>query len=576
MALTIIRHHASEWPELPVSPLLQRIYAHRSIRSAEELIHTLDRLPDPATLTGMAAAVALLERALRTQQRIVIVADYDADGATSCALAVKALQAMGAHTVRYVVPNRFDYGYGLTPESVALAAEQQPDVLVTVDNGIASVEGVAAARQRGWQVLITDHHLPGTVLPAADAIVNPNLPNESFPSRHLAGVAVIFYVLSALRRRLRASGWFAEQGIEIPNMGQFLDLVAFGTVADVVQFDQVNRILVEQGLRRIRAGRTCPGILALCEIANRDPARLSAKDIGFALGPRLNAAGRLDEMALGIRCLLSDSMSAARGYAAELNQFNHERRDIEGEMLHHALEQLAEQSSAERPLGLCLYDERWHQGVIGILASRLRERTHRPVIAFAPDKNGQIKGSARSIAGLHIRDVFAAIATAHSGLITTFGGHAMAAGLSLEHSQFEVFQAAFDSEVRRRINSEDLNGVVYSDGELTAEELSLPVAESLSAAGPWGQGFPEPVFDGVFTIVSGRVLQDKHLKLVLNPADSRHIVDGIAFNQAADFGSPQPGQTVRIAYRLEVNEWRGRRSAQLLIEAIIDQDNQSA
>ncbi len=568
MAVTIVRHHASDWPELPVSPLLRRIYAHRSIRSAEELIHTLDRLPDPATLTGMEAAVALLERAMRTQQRIVIVADYDADGATSCALAVKALQAMGAQSVSYVVPNRFDYGYGLTPESVALAAEQQPDLLVTVDNGIASVEGVAAAKQRGWQVLVTDHHLPGATLPAADAIVNPNLPNDAFPSRHLAGVGVMFYVLSALRSRLRASSWFAERGIAVPNMGQFLDLVAFGTVADVVQLDQVNRILVDQGLRRIRAGCTCPGIIALCEIAQRDPAGLTAKDIGFALGPRLNAAGRLDDMALGIRCLLSDTLSHARGYAAELNRFNRERRDIEGEMLHHALDQLAAQSSAELPLGLCLYDSRWHQGVIGILASRVRERTHRPVVAFAPDKNGQIKGSARSIAGLHIRDVFAAIATDHAGLITAFGGHAMAAGLSLERSQLAAFQAAFDAEVRRRTNPEDFTGVVYSDGELTAEQLSLPVAESLQAAGPWGQGFPEPLFDGLFTIVSGQVLQDKHLKLVLNPANSRHIIDGIAFNQAADFGVPQPGQKVCLAYRLEVNEWRGRRSAQLVIEAI--------
>lgn len=568
MTISIVRRQADSLPELPVSPLLRRIYAHRAITSASELDQRLQQLPAPDALHGINAAAALLEDALRRQQRILIVADYDADGATSCALAVKALQALGAADVRYVVPNRFEYGYGLTPEIVALAAQQQPDLLITVDNGIASLDGVAAARERGFRVLITDHHLPGTVLPAADAIVNPNLPDDRFPSKHLAGVGVIFYVLSALRCRLRDSGWFAERGLDEPNMGRFLDLVAFGTIADVVRLDRINRILVAQGLKRIRAGRACPGILALCEAANRDPARLGAGDIGFALGPRLNAAGRLEDMALGIRCLLSESLAEARGIAIELDRLNRDRRDIEGEMLHHALDQLDRQLTGELPFGLCLYDDGWHQGVIGILAARVRERTHRPVIAFAPEQNGRIKGSARSVDGLHIRDALDAVATRHPGLIHKFGGHAMAAGLSLERTRLEDFQVAFDTEVRRHLASEDLNGVLYSDGELSPEELALNVAEELRAAGPWGQGFPEPLFDGRFRIVSGRVLQDKHLKLVLNPADSTHIIDAIAFNKAVDFGSPQAGQSIRIAYRLDVNEWRGRRSAQLIIEHI--------
>ena len=565
MAVSIVRYPQLELPDLPVSPLLRRIYAHRAIRRSEELEHSLNHLPDPATLSGMDAAVDLLVWALRHQRRIVVVADYDADGATSCALAVRALRAMGADEVRYVVPNRFEYGYGLTPESVELAAQQQPDVLLTVDNGISSVEGVAAAQQRGWKVLITDHHLPGIPLPAADAIVNPNLPADAFPSRHLAGVGVIFYVLLALRSRLRADAWFAERGLDVPNMAQFLDLVAFGTVADVARLDHINRILVAQGLKRIRAGQTCPGILALCEVAKRDPRQLSAKDLGFALGPRLNAAGRLDDMAVGIRCLLSDRPSQARGLASELDRLNHERRDIESEMVYHAVDKLAEQLKGDLGFGVCLYDERWHQGVIGILASRIRERIHRPVIAFAPDKNGEIKGSARSVAGLHIRDVLEAIATRYPGMIPRFGGHAMAAGLNLPWVYFQEFQQIFDTEVRRRIGPEALNEVLYSDGELPAADLCVAVAEELCAAGPWGQGFPEPLFDGLFTVISSQVLKDKHLKLVLNPAASSHIVDAIAFNKVADFGIPQVGETLRLAYHLEVNEWRGQRNAQLVV-----------
>lgn len=568
MPTVIVRRHAPVLPELPVSPLLRRIYAHRGIASPEDLEHGLKGLPAPDALRGIDRAVELLETALREELRILIVADYDADGATSCALAVRALTALGTRDVRFVVPNRFEYGYGLTPEIVELAAVEQPDLLITVDNGIASLDGVAAARERGMRVLITDHHLPGATLPAADAIVNPNQPDDGFPSKHLAGVGVIFYVLLALRTRLRETDWFAERGIEEPDMRRFLDLVAFGTVADVVPLDRVNRLLIAQGLKRIRKGQCQPGIMALCEVAQRNRATLTTRDIGFFMAPRLNAAGRLEDMALGIRCLLSDDPAEARRIAAELDRLNHERRDIEGEMLNHALDQIDARLQGELPFGLCLYDAGWHQGVIGILAARVRERTHRPVIAFAPDRDGQIKGSARSVSGLHIRDALDAVATRHPGLIRKFGGHAMAAGLSLERARLDDFQDAFDAEVRRHLAAEDLQGMLHSDGELTPEQLCLAVAEELREAGPWGQHFPEPLFDGEFEIVSGRVLQDKHLKLVLCPPADSTIIDAIAFNRAPEFGRPEPGRRVRIAYRLDVNEWRGRRSAQLLVEHI--------
>ncbi len=567
MTVTIVRRTVPTLPELQVSPLLARIYGARRITDPVELDQRLQRLPPPQQLKGMEAAVELLAAAVRGGQRILIVADFDADGATSCALAVRALTAMGARDVRFVVPDRFKYGYGLTPEIVAVAAEQQPDLLVTVDNGISSVDGVAAARARGIPVLVTDHHLPAARLPDAAAIVNPNQPEDRFPSKNLAGVGVIFYVLSALRAQLRDTGWFHRQGLAEPAMAQFLDLVAFGTVADVVALDQINRVLVAQGLKRIRAGRCTAGISALCTVTRRQQNTLNTGDIGFALGPRLNAAGRLEDMSLGIRCLLSDDPAAAETMALQLDRLNMERRGIEAEMLTGALAALdARLSQGNLPFGLCLFDRSWHQGVIGILASRVRERTHRPVIAFAPDGADNIKGSARSVSGLHIRDALDAVASRHPGLISKFGGHAMAAGLSLAQSRLADFQAAFDAEVQRQLNADDLRGVLYSDGELAPAELSLAVAEELRQAGPWGQGFPEPLFDGRFEIVSGRVLNERHLKLVLTPPGSSHIVDAIAFNKAPDFGQPTPGQLVHAAYRLDVNEWRGQRSAQLIVE----------
>ncbi|MEZ5590478.1 MAG: single-stranded-DNA-specific exonuclease RecJ [Gammaproteobacteria bacterium] len=577
MNTTIVRRQCAQLPELPVSPLLRKIYAHRNISHPDELDKTLARMPRPDLFKGMEAALDLLQDALEQQHKIVIVADFDADGATSCAVAIRGLQAMGAQQVDFVVPDRFKFGYGLTPEIVQVAAAKQPALLITVDNGISSLDGVAAARELGIKVLITDHHLPADALPDASAIVNPNQPGCDFPSKNLAGVGVIFYVLTALRARLRGCGWFHDR--PEPNLGQLLDLVAFGTVADVVALDQVNRILVEHGLKRVRAGKGCAGINALCEVARRNPDTLVASDIAFALGPRLNAAGRLEDMSYGIRCLLCDDPRQARSMAWELDRLNHERRDIESEMLHHALDDLDTKLSAAGvlPFGLCLFDESWHQGVVGILASRIKERTHRPVIAFAleSDTATRLKGSARSVAGVHIRDALDAVASRHPGLIDKFGGHAMAAGLSLEREKFDAFRAAFDSEVRRHLNPDDLQGILHSDGELSPAELCLPLAEELRQAGPWGQGFPEPLFDGIFEVISHKVLAEKHLKMVLAPPGSQHLVDAIAFNKAplpqpADghSGDPHTRQQVRIAYRLDVNEWRGQRSAQLIVEHI--------
>ncbi len=549
-------------------PLLRRIYAARQVLDRSQLEHGLDKLQPTLALSGMAAAVALLQDALTQDWRIMIVADFDADGATSCALAVRALRALGARDVRYLVPNRFEYGYGLTPEIVAVAARQAPALIITVDNGVSSIDGVAEARRLGIHVLVTDHHLAGATLPAADAIVNPNLPGDTFASKNLAGVGVIFYVMLALRARLRESGWFKSRGITEPNLAVLLDLVALGTVADVVPLDHNNRILVEQGLRRIRAGQCCPGILALLEAGGRAPERLAATDLGFAVAPRLNAAGRLEDMAQGIECLLCDDLGMARQMAQGLDELNRERRSIEADMQEQALTAIAQLSLAEDstlPTGLCLYDENWHQGVIGILAGRIKDRLHRPVIAFAPAGAGELKGSARSVPGLHIRDALDAVATRHPGLISKFGGHAMAAGLSLRRENFETFGAAFADEVSRHLDADDLHAVIHSDGELDADELSLSNAELLRASGPWGQGFPEPVFHGEFEVLSRRVVGERHLKFTVRRNNVSRPLDAIAFN-AVESGIPDNCKRLLLAYRLDVNEYRGLRSAQLVVE----------
>ena len=552
--------------DLPANlhPVLARLYAARAVQHPDELNLSLEQLLPPGALKHMDVAVTLLAESLRAGQRILIVADFDSDGATSCALAIRALRAMGAHDVRYVVPNRFEYGYGLTPEIVAVAAQQQPDLLITVDNGISSVEGVRAAKDLGMRVLITDHHLPGAALPAADAIVNPNQLGDDFPSKNLAGVGVIFYVMLALRAQLRTSGWFTEKNIPEPNLARLLDLVALGTVADVVPLDHNNRILVAQGLKHINQGQSIPGIRALLQIAGRDPGKLAASDLGFVVAPRINAAGRLTDMSLGIECLLTENEGAAFETAKQLDTLNRERRNIEAGMQEQALAALDKlHLDGNLPHGLCLFDETWHQGVIGILASRIKDRVHRPVIAFARANDDEIKGSARSVPGLHIRDALDAVAAHHPGLLNKFGGHAMAAGLSLPRAHFETFGTAFAEEVARHLDANDLTGKVLSDGELLAEDMTMELAQSLRAAGPWGQGFPEPLFDGQFEVLGSRVVGEKHLRLTLRQSQGRSI-EAIAFNRATL--QPSDGSRVEAAYRLDINRYRGNQMLQLVIE----------
>lgn len=547
-------------------PLLKRILAARGVQSAEELDRSLAKLPSPWLLPGMETMVEYLLAAIDKQQRILVVADYDADGATSCALAIKGLTLLGAREPLFIVPDRFRYGYGLTPEIVALAAAEQPHILLTVDNGIASIDGVNAAKSLGMTVLITDHHLPGKELPAADAIVNPVLHGSEFPGTALAGVGVMFYVLLALRHRLRANGHFKER--PEPNLGQLLDLVALGTVADVVALDAVNRILVYQGLQRIRSGSCRAGLKALIEIAGRNPHALSASDLGFALAPRLNAAGRLDDMSLGIQCLLTGDEKLAKEIALQLDDLNRDRRDIEGQMKHEALRLLDEMKAFDErhlPAGVCLYDENWHQGVIGILASRIKDRLHRPVIAFAPGNDGEIKGSARSIPGVHIRDVLSDIAAAHPKLLKKFGGHAMAAGLSLKLSDYPPFAMAFNDEVAKKLAGLDLEQKIYSDGQLPEDAINIEFAELLQNAGPWGQGFPEPVFDGVFEVVQSRILGQQHLKLVLRLPQTQVLVDAVAF--FVDHAEQWLGvRSVNLAYKLDINEFRGNRNVQFIVQ----------
>ncbi|VAW75960.1 Single-stranded-DNA-specific exonuclease RecJ [hydrothermal vent metagenome] len=549
-------------------PLLRRIYAARQA-SDSDLESGLANLHSPDLLKGLPAAIDLLVAALQQQQRILIVGDFDADGATSSALAVAALRELGALHVDYLVPDRFRFGYGLTPEIVDVALTRNPDLLITVDNGISSIDGVERARAAGVRVLVTDHHLPGKQLPAADAIINPNQPDDDFPSGALAGVGVAFYLMMALRSRLRASSWFEQQGIKEPNLAAYLDLVALGTVADVVPLDSNNRLLVRQGLSRIRAGHCRPGIRALLKVAGRNPSRVVASDFGFAAGPRLNAAGRLDDMSVGIECLLAESEQRAEELAQQLDALNRERREIEAGMKADAMRHLDEMKleADDLPAGFCLYDAGWHQGVIGILASRIKEQFHRPVIVFAASGEGELKGSARSISGLHIRDVLDAVASRHPGLLSKFGGHAMAAGLSLEASQLDSFRQAFLAELERQLDTETLTGVLETDGELQPEDFSLEMSELLRDAGPWGQGFPEPLFDGVFSVRATRIVGEHHLKLSLQSGDGGPVVSAIAFGQVERY-VPVEGELVRVVYRLDTNEYRGTLSLQLVTEWI--------
>ena len=567
----IIRRPTVDDSHLPahLPPLLRQLYARRGVMSAEcELV--LKGLLRPDTMKGLDNAAKLIADAMQLDKSILIVGDFDADGATSTSVCILALRMMGASKVDYLIPNRFDYGYGLSPEIVAVAATKQAELLITVDNGISSIEGVAAAKAFGMQVVITDHHLPGYELPAADAIVNPNQPGCQFASKSIAGVGVAFYLMTALRAELRARHWYQARGIAEPNLGTLLDIVALGTVADVVSLDANNRILVEAGLQRVRSGRCRVGITALLEVAKRNPARIVASDFGFAVGPRLNAAGRLDEMALGVETLLCEDIMYARRMAAELDSLNQERRELEVGMQQEALKSLEylKLNEEQLPWGIALFQEDWHQGVIGILASRIKDKYHRPVIAFADAGNGEIKGSARSIKGLHMRDLLELVNSRHPGLISKFGGHAMAAGLTLKFGGFATFAKAYDDAVREQLKPEQLTGELWSDGELTPTELTLEIAQLLRNAGPWGQSFEEPLFDGYFKIIQQRIVGERHLKLVLETPCSTLMLDAIAFNVDLHTWPDATIQHARIVYKLDVNEYRGNFTLQLMVEQI--------
>ena len=551
-------------------PVLQRIYAGRGIVHPAQLGLALQKLLPVSSLDAVDAAAELLDTHRQRGGLVLVIGDFDADGATSTAVIVRALRAWGFPQVDFLVPNRFKFGYGLTPEIVALAQQREPALIVTVDNGISSNAGVAAARAAGIDVLITDHHLPGALLPQANVIVNPNVTGSTFPSRALAGVGVAFYCLVALRRRLEQSGCLPAAAMPVADL---LDLVALGTVADVAPFDANNRILVAQGLLRIRAGRCVPGITALLEIARRDRGSLVAGDLGFAVAPRLNAAGRLTDMSIGIRCLLADDPAEARALALELDALNTERRSIEARMqaeARAAVRSLRDHGSGVQRAGVCLFDPGWHQGVVGLVASRVKERLRRPVIAFAPAEDSTLRGSARSIPGVHIRDVLDAIAARDGALIHRFGGHAMAAGLTLPMSSLDPFARAFDAECARALQQRGSPDVILTDGELSDPEIALPTAQALREGGPWGPGFPEPLFDGLFRIESARVVGERHLKLRLAAPEGRGQFDAIAFNHV-DVAEPLelPAGVVRLVYRLDSNEYMGERRLQFIVEHLL-------
>jgi len=552
-----------------IAPLLARIYAARGITEAAQLDTGLPRLLPFTLLKNAQQMAVLLADAIAQNKKLLVVADYDCDGATACAVALRGLRAFGAR-VDFIVPNRFEYGYGLTPEIVRLAKQSEPDILITVDNGIASVDGVAEAKRLGMQVLVTDHHLPGDALPDALCIVNPNQPGCDFPSKNLAGVGVMFYVLLALRAELRSRGTFAGKKTPLtpspspacgrgePNLGNLLDIVALGTVADVVKLDDNNRILVQQGLLRIRAGRACEGIGALLQIAKKDNAKVSSYELGFVVGPRLNAAGRLEDMGLGIACLLSDDAAEAAQIAAKLDTLNRERRSIEADMQEAALAAL-EHINPSDSSSLAMFDEAWHQGVIGILASRLKDKFHRPVIAFARSANGEIKGSGRSIPGLHLRDALDLLSKRHPHLLQKFGGHAMAAGVSIREESFGEFQSAFEAVAQSLLSPADLTRLIETDGALEASDFSLDIARSLEQQ-VWGQGFPQPMFEGDFAVQSQRVVGEKHLKLTLR------LCSGQAFEAMRFFSADLMPERIRAAYKLSLNEYNGKTTLQLIIE----------
>lgn len=556
--------------------LVERVFAMRGINHQDELQIDLKCLIPISKLKDIEKATNVIIDAIRNQENILIIGDFDADGATSTALAVRALTLMGHQNIDYLVPNRFEYGYGLTPEIVVEASKRLPHLIVTVDNGISSINGVEKANSLGIKVVITDHHLPAKKTPDANAIINPNQHGDNFPSKNLAGVGVIFYLMLSVKANLQKQNYFSDNQLTTPNLTELLDLVALGTVADVVTLDQNNRILVEQGLRRMRSGSACEGIQALFKIAKRNINNAISADLGFACGPRLNAAGRLDDMSLGIECLLTNDSAKAMEYASALDDLNIERRAIEEEMKAEAMILLQEldddKLSGDLPPVLCLFKDTWHQGVIGILAARVRERYNRPTIIFAPaddDENLDIKGSARSISTIHIRDIFDEVASSYPDLLYKFGGHAMAAGLTLEKSRLEEFTQAICNVVNNHTDESTFQEIHYSDGKLQANEFDLQYANELRFAAPWGQNFPAPSFNNHFTIINKRILKDRHLKLLLRPKGQERTVSAIAFNVEQE-NWPDTGGEIHLLYKLEVNEFRGDSTLQLLVERLLD------
>lgn len=573
--------NADSLPE-GLHPVLRRIFLARSIRGADEIDLALKRMLPPAGMGSIDEAANCLAHALRNDKRILVVGDFDADGATGTALAVLALRAMGAANVDFRVPNRFEFGYGLTAPLVETLAADPPDLIVTVDSGVSSNAGVARAVELGCEVIITDHHLPGETLPVATAIVNPNLHGDGFPSKALAGVGVMFYLLGVLRKKLEVDGWFGSGGSAprvAPQLAQWLDLVALGTVADLVPLDRNNRILVDNGIARIRHGRARPGLMALLRVAGRDYRYAGASDLGFAAGPRLNAAGRLEDMALGIRCLITDDANEAAHMAAQLDTLNRTRREMQDEMQEQAFAIVKTRLDAlqDQPLpsALCIHDPGWHQGVVGLVASRVKDAVHRPVIAFAPESPGSdlLKGSGRSIRGLHIRDALAAVDARHPGMMNAFGGHAMAAGLGLDLEHLDAFSNAFVEEVERMLDGAEPVNELRTDGELQPADLGLPLAVAIERAGPWGQRFPEPLFDGHFKVIDRRVVGDRHLKMIVQHVDGGEELDAIAFNHLPEDLERAAGSSgsvvARMLYRLDINRWRGRESCQLIIEHLV-------
>lgn len=557
---------------LGLHPLVERLYLARGVTRPEQVQYRLERMLRPDGLSGLATACERLQKALSDRQRICIVGDFDADGATATALAMRALRAFGAADVDFLVPNRFDFGYGLSPELVPYLAEKKADLIITVDNGISSLAGVQAANAAGMDVIITDHHLPGDELPAATAIVNPNLPDCEFPSKNLAGVGVLFYLMAALRQHLQQSGWFAEKEIQPPKLASWLDLVALGTVADLVPLDSNNRILVTEGIRRIRAGRTVPGIQALLQVAGKDNASVTTETIGFFLAPRLNAAGRLEDMSIGINLLLTDDADEAKNLALQLDEINHQRRSIQADMQKLADSVVNQLQHMQRlPLGLCLFHKEWHQGIVGLLASKVKDRIGRPVFAFAPENESSewLKGSGRSVPGFHLRDALVNMETRHPGLMRRFGGHAMAAGVTVHKDKLTDFTEAFTQAVQAHHEHTPLTEVLETDGALPESDFSLYTAEALQQAGPWGQGFPPPLFDGWFTLESKKEIGTGHTRLELRVIDGFKKIEAVAFGKIPQ-EFPKQGEKVYLTYELAVNEFRGRKRLQILVRDLLE------